>query len=289
MRAVIVARAREYWRLTRFDRPIGILLLLWPTLWALWIAGDGRPDAGVVAVFVAGVVLMRAAGCAVNDFADRDFDPHVQRTRTRPLAARTIAPREALAVAAALALLAFLLVLTQNRLTVLLAFGGAALAASYPFMKRWTWLPQPYLGAAFGWGIPMAFAALTGSVPPVAWLLFIVNVLWATVYDTQYAMVDRDDDVKIGVKSTAILFGDMDRVIIGVLQVTVLFGLVLVAQRAGLGGWYLGALGVGAALFAYQQWLTRARAPAGCFRAFLNNNWFGAVVFVGIVVSQVTS
>ena len=186
MRALIAARAREYWRLTRFDRPIGILLLLWPTLWALWIAGDGRPDAGVVAVFVAGVVLMRAAGCAVNDFADRDFDPHVQRTRTRPLAA-------------ALALLAFLLVLTQNRLTVLLAFGGAALAASYPFMKRWTWLPQPYLGAAFGWGIPMAFAALTGSVPPVAWLLFIVNVLWATVYDTQYAMVDRDDDVKIGV------------------------------------------------------------------------------------------
>lgn len=284
MRALTAERLREYARLTRFDRPIGILLLLWPTLWALWIAGEGSPRVGVVVVFVLGVVLMRAAGCAINDYADRDFDPHVARTRGRPLAAGSISPREALAVAAALAAVAFLLVLTMNRLTILLSIVGAALAVSYPFMKRWTWLPQPYLGLAFGWAIPMAFAAQTGTVPPVAWLLFIVNVLWATVYDTQYAMVDRDDDVRIGVKSTAILFGDMDRVILGVLQVTVLFGLVLVAQRAALGGWFTIAVLVGAGLFAYQQWLTRHREPAGCFRAFMNNNWFGAAIFVGIAL-----
>lgn len=284
MRTLTAARLREYARLTRFGRPIGILLLLWPTLWALWIAGEGSPRVGVVVVFVLGVVLMRAAGCAINDYADRDFDPHVARTRGRPLAAGSIAPREALAVAAALAAVAFLLVLTMNRLTILLSIVGAALAVSYPFMKRWTWLPQPYLGMAFGWAIPMAFAAQTGTVPPVAWLLFIVNVLWATVYDTQYAMVDRDDDVRIGVKSTAILFGDMDRVILGVLQVTVLFGLALVAQRAALGGWFTLALLVGAGLFGYQQWLTRRREPARCFQAFLNNNWFGAAIFAGIAL-----
>ncbi|MFN2300392.1 MAG: 4-hydroxybenzoate octaprenyltransferase [Gammaproteobacteria bacterium] len=268
----------------RFNRPIGILLLLWPTLWALWIAGDGRPDPKVFVVFVVGVVLMRAAGCTINDYADRKFDPHVARTRDRPIASGRVTPREALALFAVLGLTAFVLVLTMNRLTVLLALIGAALAASYPFMKRWTWLPQPYLGAAFGWAIPMAFAAQTGSVPPVAWVLFISTVLWATVYDTQYAMVDRDDDVRVGIRSTAILFGDNDRTIIALLQVTTLFGLLLAGQRAGLGGWYLAALGAGAVLFAWQQWLIRKRDRDGCFRAFLNNNWFGLVVFVGILL-----
>ncbi|MCA1798489.1 MAG: 4-hydroxybenzoate octaprenyltransferase [Xanthomonadaceae bacterium] len=277
-------RAEQYWLLMRFNRPIGILLLLWPTLWALWIAGDGRPDPKVFVVFVVGVVLMRAAGCTINDYADRKFDPHVARTRDRPIASGRVTPREALALFAVLGLTAFVLVLTMNRLTVLLALIGAALAASYPFMKRWTWLPQPYLGAAFGWAIPMAFAAQTGSVPPVAWVLFISTVLWATVYDTQYAMVDRDDDVRVGIRSTAILFGDNDRTIIALLQVTTLFGLLLAGQRAGLGGWYLAALGAGAVLFAWQQWLIRKRDRDGCFRAFLNNNWFGLVVFVGILL-----
>lgn len=280
----VLDRAEQYWLLARFHRPIGILLLLWPTLWALWIAGDGRPDPRVFVVFVVGVVLMRAAGCTINDYADRKFDPHVARTRDRPIASGRVAPREALALFAVLGLAAFALVLTMNRLTILLAVAGAALAASYPFMKRWTWLPQPYLGAAFGWAIPMAFAAQTGSVPPVAWVLFISTVLWATVYDTQYAMVDRDDDVRVGIRSTAILFGDNDRAIIGVLQVTTLFGLLLAGQRAGLGGWYIAALGVGAALFAWQQWLIRKRDRDGCFRAFLNNNWFGLVIFVGIAL-----
>jgi 4-hydroxybenzoate polyprenyltransferase len=277
-------RAEQYWLLMRFHRPIGILLLLWPTLWALWIAGEGRPDAKVFVVFVAGVVLMRAAGCVINDYADRKFDPHVERTRDRPIAAGRVRPREALALFCVLGLTAFALVLTMNALTVMLAFVGAALAASYPFMKRWTWLPQPYLGAAFGWAIPMAFAAQTGAVPPVAWVLFITTVLWATVYDTQYAMVDRDDDVKVGIKSTAILFGDMDRAIIGVLQLTVLFGLVLAGQRAGLGGWYWAALWATAALFAWQQWLTRRRGRDACFRAFLNNNWVGMAVFGGVLL-----
>lgn len=276
-------RLQEYLLLMRFHRPIGILLLLWPTLWALWIAGAGSPRPGVVVVFVLGVVLMRAAGCVINDYADRNIDPQVRRTRDRPLARGSVTPREALVVFGTLLLLAFLLVLTQNRLTIALAFVGAALAGSYPFMKRYTWLPQPYLGAAFGWAIPMAFAAQAGAVPPVAWLMFTVVVFWATVYDTQYAMVDREDDRRIGVKSTAILFGDSDRAIIGILQAVVLFGLVLVGHRAGLGGWYMLALFVVAVLFLRQQWLIRRRDPDGCFRAFLNNNWVGLVVFAGIL------
>lgn len=288
MRALNLDRAREYWRLARFDRPIGILLLLWPTLWALWIAGRGTPDPYVVAVFVVGVVLMRAAGCVMNDYADRDFDPHVARTRDRPLAQRTVTPRAALVFAAALASTAFALVLTLNAMTIALSFVGAALAASYPFMKRYTWLPQPYLGVAFGWGIPMAFAALTETLPPVAWLLLIVNVLWATVYDTQYAMVDRDDDRRIGVKSTAILFGDMDRGIIAVLQATVIVGLLLVAARADLGMWYRFGVAAGAGLFVYQQWLIRDRDRGACFKAFLNNNWFGLAVFAGLALDYLT-
>lgn len=276
-------RLQEYLLLMRFHRPIGILLLLWPTMWALWVAGAGSPSPGVVVVFVLGVVLMRAAGCVINDYADRKIDPEVKRTRDRPLARGSVSPREALAVFGVLMAVAFLLVLTMNRLTIILAFVGAALAASYPFMKRYTWLPQPYLGAAFGWAIPMAFAAQTGSVPPVAWLMFTVVVLWATVYDTQYAMVDREDDRRIGVKSTAILFGDSDRAIIAVLQAVVLFGLFLVGHRAGLGGWYTLSLFVVAIMFLRQQWLIRQRDPDGCFRAFLNNNWVGLAVFVGIL------
>lgn len=276
-------RLQEYLLLMRFHKPIGILLLLWPTLWALWIAGEGSPRPGVVVVFVLGVVLMRAAGCVINDFADRKIDPQVRRTRDRPLVRGSVTPREALIVFGVLLLLAFLLVLTMNRLTIALAFVGAALAASYPFMKRYTWLPQPYLGAAFGWAIPMAFAAQTGAVPPMAWLMFTVVVFWATVYDTQYAMVDREDDRRIGVKSTAILFGDSDRGILAVLQAVVLFGLFLVGQRADLGAWYGLALFVVFVLFLRQQWLIRRREPEGSFRAFLNNNWVGLAVFAGIV------
>lgn len=275
-------RLHQYFLLTRLHRPIGILLLLWPTLWALWIAADGWPDPYVLLVFTAGVVLMRSAGCVINDYADRRFDPHVERTRDRPLAAGRVSPREALLLFAALCLLAFALVLTLNTLTVRLAFGGVLLAAIYPFSKRYTHLPQVVLGAAFGWAIPMAFAAQTGSLPKIAWLLFTVNILWATVYDTFYAMVDRDEDLKIGVKSTAILFGYSDLPIIGALQALVLGGLVLVGAMAELGLYYYLALLVAAGLALYQQYLARRRDKAGCFQAFLNNNWFGAAVFAGI-------
>lgn len=278
------ARLKEYALLVRLDRPIGNLLLLWPTLWALWIAGEGFPDPANVAIFIAGVVLMRAAGCAINDFADRDFDPHVKRTTQRPLARRAIAPWEAVMVFVVLALAAFGLVLLTNRMTVLLSVPAVLIAASYPFMKRFTHLPQLHLGVAFGWAIPMAFAAETESLPPVCWLLFIANIFWATVYDTMYAMVDRDDDVKIGVKSTAVLFGDLDRAIIGMLQVFFLATLLMAGNRAELGYWFVaGVIGAGL-LSAWQQYLIRGRERTPCFRAFLNNNWLGAVVFAGIVL-----
>jgi len=277
-------RLTEYARLMRLDRPIGILLLLWPTLWALWIAGQGRPDPLVLAVFVAGVVLMRSAGCVINDFADRHFDPHVARTRDRPIAAGRVSPREALILFAVLCLLAFGLVLLMNRLTILLSFVAVALAAVYPFTKRVTHLPQVVLGAAFGWAIPMAFAAQTGELPRIAWLLFLVNILWSVAYDTLYAMVDREDDLKIGVKSTAILFGEADRLVVGVLQLLVLLGLSLVGSLAGLGDFYAIGLLVAALLALYQQYLIRDRDPQRCFEAFLNNNWFGAAVFAGIAL-----
>jgi 4-hydroxybenzoate polyprenyltransferase len=278
------AQLREYALLMRLDRPIGTFLLLWPTLWALWIAGAGRPDPHVFLVFVAGVVLMRSAGCVMNDFADRRIDPHVERTRDRPLARGTVAPLEALLLAGALGAIAFGLVLTMNRLTVLLALGGAVLTIAYPFLKRVTHLPQVWLGASFGWSVPMAFAAQTGAVPQLAWLMFITVVLWAVVYDTMYAMVDREDDLRLGVRSTAILFGDADRAMIGVLQALVLLALWLIGARAGLGGWYLGGLAVAAALSLWQQYLIRERHPADCFRAFLNNHYFGMVVFAGILL-----
>ena len=277
-------RAQQYAYLMRLHRPIGNFLLLWPTWWALWIAGEGHPDALVFVVFTVGVFLMRAAGCVINDFADRKIDGHVKRTRDRPLATGKVSAREALVLFFVLLTLAFLLVLTMNRLTIYLSFVGAGLAALYPFTKRWTHLPQPVLGAAFGWAIPMAFAAQLGAVPPVAWLVFIANVLWSTAYDTEYAMVDRDDDLKIGVKSTAILFGEQDRLIIGLLQLTILFNLVLVGRQVGLGGAYYIGLVFCAITFAWQQWLIRDRKREPCFRAFLNNNWSGLFVFAGLAL-----
>jgi len=282
--ARLAAQLREYALLMRLHRPIGTLLLLWPTLWALWVAAEGRPDPHVFLVFVAGVVLMRSAGCVMNDFADRRIDPHVERTRDRPLARGTVTPLESLLIAAALGAAAFALVLTMNRLTVLLALGGAVLTIAYPFLKRFTHLPQVWLGAAFGWSVPMAFAAQTGAVPPLAWLMFIAVMLWAVVYDTMYAMVDRADDLKLGVRSTAILFGDADRQIIGAVQVLLLIALWLVGRQAGLGGWYYGALLLAGLLSAWQQVLIRRRRPDDCFRAFLNNNYYGMVVFLGILL-----
>ena len=277
-------RIVQYALLMRVHRPIGSLLLLWPTLWALWIAGAGEPDPGIVLVFVAGVFVMRSAGCVINDYADRRIDPHVWRTKDRPIASGKVEPREALALFTVLCLVGFGLVLTLNGLAVLLSFAGAALAAGYPFMKRWTHLPQVHLGVAFGWGIPMAFAALTGGTPPLAWLLLTGVVAWAVAYDTMYAMADREDDLRIGVKSTAILFGDADRVFVGVAQIAVLAALVLAGRQAGLGAFYNVAVAMGAALFLYQQRLIRDREPAACFKAFLNNNWVGALVFGGIVL-----
>ena len=280
---MIAERLKDYARLMRLHRPIGILLLLWPTLWALWIAGQGRPDLRVLAVFILGVVLMRSAGCVINDYADRNFDPHVERTRDRPIAAGRVSPREALVLFAALCLIAFALVLTLNRLTILLSFAGAFLAATYPFVKRFTHLPQFYLGAAFGWGIPMAFAAQTGGIPPVGWALFAANVCWSVAYDTAYAMVDRDDDHKVGVKSTAILFGRHDRALVFLFHVLTLSLLAYSGALAGLGLRYYAGLVAAFGFVLYQQHLMRDRTRDGCFRAFLNNNWFGAAVFAGLL------
>ncbi|MEO7805762.1 MAG: 4-hydroxybenzoate octaprenyltransferase [Steroidobacteraceae bacterium] len=272
----------DFVRLTRLNKPVGIYLLLWPVLWALWIAGEGHPDPSVLTVFVLGVVFMRSAGCIINDLADRNIDPHVKRTRERPLAARRLSPYEALVLFFVLLAGALLLVLQLNPLSVRMSFVGAALAVSYPFMKRFFPLPQFYLGLAFGWGVPMAFAAQLGAVTRVGWLLFVLTVLWAAIYDTFYAMVDREDDLKLGVRSSAILFADMDRIIILAMQVLMLMGLALVGRGQHFGWPYWAGLGLGAALFGYQQWLIRAREPAACFRAFTNNSWFGLAVFAGL-------
>ena len=281
----IQSRLFDYARLLRLDRPIGSLLLLWPTYWSLWLAAGGIPSIANLVIFTLGVFLMRAAGCAINDFADRKVDGHVKRTQDRPLASGRIKPVEAVTLFAGLALVAFLLVvLFTNPLTLYLSFGGLALAFVYPFMKRYTHLPQLFLGAAFSWAIPMAWAAETGEVSKLTWLLFTANVLWTVAYDTLYAMVDRDDDLKIGVKSTAILFGDGDRVIVGALQALVILVLVLVGHQVGLGAfYYLGLLGM-ACLFVYQQHLARNREREGCFKAFLNNNWAGGSVFLGLFI-----
>ncbi|MFC4727279.1 4-hydroxybenzoate octaprenyltransferase [Coralloluteibacterium thermophilus] len=279
------ARLGQYWLLIRGDRPIGTLLLLWPTWWALWLAADGLPPWHLLAIFTAGVWLTRSAGCVINDYADRWLDPHVERTRNRPLATGAVSGREALALFAVLMLVAFGLVLLTNRLTVLLSVVGVVLAATYPYLKRYTWFPQVYLGVAFGWGIPMAFAAVQGTVPPLAWLLLLANILWATAYDTWYAMVDREDDIRAGSRSTAILFGDADLAAQAVLYLSMFGALLLVGQRAGLGAAYLAGLGVAAALVAWEFHIARHRAPAACFRAFLHNNWVGAAVFAGIAAA----
>lgn len=280
-------RLGAYARLIRLDKPIGTFLLLWPTLWALWIAADGFPDPTVLAVFVAGVFLMRSAGCAINDYADREIDPHVERTRNRPLASGLISPAEALMVFAVLSLLAFALLFLLNTATRWMSLGGVLLAASYPFMKRYHHLPQVHLGVAFAWAVPMAYTAQTGEFPDQAgWLLFLAAVLWTTAYDTMYAMADREEDLAIGVKSTAILFGDADRAIIGILQALMLFALYLVGKEVGLHWpWYSG-LGVAAILSLYQQFLIRQRKPRECFRAFLNNNYLGMAIFAGLAIDK---
>jgi 4-hydroxybenzoate polyprenyltransferase len=273
---------KHYWLLARFDKPIGTLILLYPALWALWIASNGKPNLLVLTVISLGVIIMRAAGCVINDYADRDFDPHVERTKQRPIAAGNVTPKAALIFFTALCLLAFGLVLLLNKFTILLSFVGAFLAASYPFMKRYTHLPQAYLGVAFGWAVPMAFAAQLNEIPAVAWVLYLAVILWALVYDTMYAMVDKDDDLKIGVKSTAILFGDYDRHIMGGLQIVILALLILVGQMKALGEIYYLSL-IFAALFSiYQQKLIFHREKSACFKAFLNHNWFGLVVFIGL-------
>ncbi len=278
------ARLERYWRLVRGDRPIGWLLLLWPTWWGLWLAAEGTPPLGILVIFTAGVWLMRSAGCIINDYADRWLDPHVERTRSRPLASGEVAPREALLLFAALCLVAFGLVLLTNWLTVQLSVVGVLLAASYPYLKRYTWFPQVYLGVAFGWAIPMAFAAVLGEVPPLAWLAFVANVLWSTAYDTWYAMVDRDDDIRMGARSTAILFGEMDLLFQAVLYASFLVALVLLGQRAELGLPYFLALLAAAGLVGWQFWRARDRSREGCFDAFLNNHWVGTVVFLGIAL-----
>lgn len=277
-------RAGDFIQLMRLDKPIGIYLLLWPTLWALWIAAKGVPSAANLVIFILGVILMRSAGCVINDYADRKIDRHVKRTQARPLTSGRILPREALILFGALLAASFALVLFTNQSTVWLSFGGVALAACYPFMKRYTYYPQVVLGAAFSWGMPMAFSAQTGELPASLWLLYLANLLWTVAYDTYYAMVDRDDDLKIGVKSTAILFADADRLIIGCLQGLALLCLLLAGPRFELGVYYYMGLSVAAGCFAWQLWHTRTRNPQACFAAFLHNHWAGLAIFLGIVV-----
>jgi len=277
-------RLEQYSLLIRLDRPIGIYLLLWPTLWALWIAAKGFPDLLVLFVFVSGVFLMRSAGCAINDFADRDIDPHVERTKDRPLAAGRISSKETLVVFSVLSLTAFSLVLLMNTLTIYMSFAGILLAASYPFAKRFHYMPQVHLGMAFGWAAPMAFTAQANEITVVTWLIFMATVLWATAYDTMYAMADREDDLKIGVKSTAILFGEADKIIIGLLQALLIFDLVLIGQNSDLGLYYYLGLTAASGLAIYQQFLIKDRDRQKCVKAFVNNNWFGFCVFLGIFV-----
>ena len=278
-------RAWDFIQLTRMDKPIGIYLLLWPTLWALWVAAKGVPSLGNLVIFVLGVILTRAGGCVINDFADRKVDGHVKRTEQRPMASGKISSKEALVFFALLMGVSFLLVLCTNAQTVWLSFGALALAATYPFMKRYTYYPQVVLGAAFSWGIPMAFTAETGSLPAAAWLLYIANLLWTVGYDTYYAMTDREDDLKIGVKSTAILFGDADRVIILSLQGLALGCLLLAGSHFELGGWFHLGLLAAAGCFVWEFWYTRDRDPQRCFKAFLHNHWAGLAIFVGIVLN----
>ena len=281
----VTDRIKQYWLLSRFNRPIGILILLWPALWALWVASNGKPDYYVLLVICLGVVLMRAAGCVINDYADREFDPHVERTKQRPIAAGKVTPKEALWLFVILCLVAFGLVLTLNYYTIALSFVAAFLAGSYPFMKRYTHLPQAYLGIAFGWAVPMSFSAQTNQIPDVAWVMYLAVVLWALVYDTMYAMVDKEDDLKIGVKSTAILFGAYDRQIMATLQMVIIALLVVVGLMQQLNWPYYIGVVVATCLSVYQQKLIFHHEKAHCFKAFLNSNYFGMAVFIGLLLS----
>lgn len=283
-----VAKARALWQLTRMDKPIGSLLLLWPTLWALFLAANGVPNLHVLTVFVLGVLVMRAAGCVINDFADRHFDGHVRRTQLRPLPSGAVTTKEALALFFVLVSIAFLLVLTLDPLTVKLSLIALLLAFIYPFMKRYIQLPQLVLGLAFSWAIPMAYAAQAGELPPVAWMLFLANLCWIVAYDTLYAMVDRDDDIHIGIKSSAIFFGRFDKMAIGVLQLTALLLLLLVGYLSQLASVYYYFLLAASVLFVYQHWLARTRERDACFKAFLNNNYVGLLIFIGLSAAVMT-
>jgi 4-hydroxybenzoate polyprenyltransferase len=280
----VVSQLRNYGKLMRVDKPIGIWLLLWPTLWALWLAGEGTPDQGLFIVFVLGVFFMRSAGCVLNDFADRKIDPYVERTRSRPLATGAVAPFEALTLFVALALVAVGLATMLNKQAQMLAVVAASLTVAYPFIKRYVSIPQFVLGAAFGWAAPMAFAAQTGETPELAWLVFGTALIWAVIYDTFYAMVDREDDLKIGVKSTAVLFGEVDLFVIAGLQLLMIVALVLIGYRAELGAWYYLSVAISAGMMIWHLWLARDRQPAGCFQAFLKNHLIGMMIFIGIVL-----
>jgi len=285
----LLRRVQALVQLMRLDRPVGIWLLLWPTLWALWVAGSGHPSRRLLAIFAAGTVVMRSAGCIINDLADRNIDPHVRRTRARPLAARLVSPYEALTLFGVLLAAALWLALQLNTLSIELAFVGVGLTVTYPLLKRVFPLPQLYLGLCFGWAVPMAFAATLNHIPREGWLILVATVLWAGVYDTEYAIVDRDDDLRVGVQSTAILFGDLDRLMIGAMQAMVLFALVLLGRTLRFDPWYYGGLAAGAALFVWQQWLIRHRDRAGCFAAFQNNSYFGVAVFIGLLLEYATN
>ena len=280
----IVSQVRNYGKLMRVDKPIGIWLLMWPTLWALWLAGEGTPDQGLFLVFMFGVFIMRSAGCVLNDFVDRKIDPYVERTRSRPLATGAVAPYEALILFVALSLIAIGLASMLNTPARLLAVVAAGLTVAYPFIKRYVSIPQFILGAAFGWAVPMAFAAQTGQTPELAWLVFGTALVWAVIYDTFYAMVDREDDRKIGVKSTALLFGEVDLFVIAGLQGLMLLALVFIGYRAELSAWYYASVAIAAGMMAWHLWLARERKPEGCFEAFLKNHYIGMVVFIGIVL-----
>jgi 4-hydroxybenzoate polyprenyltransferase len=282
---MLATKAQAYWQLTRMNRPIGTLLLLWPTLWSLIIAAQGIPDFDVLIVFILGVVLMRSAGCVINDFADRKVDGHVKRTKQRPLPSGLVSSKEAILLFVVLAVVSFLLVLTMNSLTIKLSFIGVGLAFIYPFMKRFTHLPQLFLGLAFSWAIPMAWAAQTNELPSIVWFIFVINALWTIAYDTQYAMVDRDDDLKIGIKSTAILFSRFDKLIVGFLQLVTLAMLIVLGMHYQLSDTFYWALLVAGSLFVYQQHLMRHRDRDLCFQAFLNNNYVGMAVTVGLFIT----
>jgi len=284
MKRSVITQLRDYAKLMRIDKPIGIWLLLWPTLWALWLAGEGHPDQGLFVVFVLGVFIMRSAGCVLNDYVDRKIDPYVERTRTRPIASGAVAPGEALVLFLALSLIAIGLATMLNRPARLLAIIAAGLTVAYPYIKRVVSIPQFILGAAFGWAVPMAFAAQTGETPQLAWLVFGTALVWAVIYDTFYAMVDREDDRKVGVKSTALLFGEVDLFVIAGLQLLMIAALTFIGLRAELGPWYYASVAGAAVLMAYHQWLARDRQPAGCFAAFLHNHTIGLVIFIGIVL-----